>query len=119
MRVLIVDDHPEFRRTAARFLGLLGYEPVEAGNAQDAEQALQAHEGQIDMVMLDVCLQGQPSGHLADALCRVRPGLPVLFMSGYPREDVVTDGMVEENRAFIEKPFSVDALAEALGRLRG
>jgi two-component system cell cycle sensor histidine kinase/response regulator CckA len=115
MTVLVVDDHAQLRQMAVRFLDTLGHRTLEAQNADEAEEALHQHGDVIEVVLLDLNLGGTSGSSLAARLERARPGLRVLFMSGYGREDY--DAPELEGRHFIEKPFSVGALEQALAAL--
>ena len=106
--VLVVEDATLVRNAVAKMLADLGYRPVMASGAEDA-LALIESGGPIDLLLADMVLPGGLSGEeLAVAASHVRPGLPVLFMSGYAE-------IVPPNGAFIAKPFTKAQLA---GQLR-
>jgi two-component system, cell cycle sensor histidine kinase and response regulator CckA len=115
MTVLVVDDHDQLRQMAVRFLTTLGHRTLEAQDADQAEAALQRHGDDIEAVLLDLNLGGSSGTSLATRLEAMRPGLRVLFMSGYGRDDYGAPELV--GRPFIEKPFSVGALQKALASL--
>jgi two-component system, cell cycle sensor histidine kinase and response regulator CckA len=117
MMVLVVDDHAELRQMAVRFLNTLGHQTLEAQNADEAEAVLHQHGGEVEVVLLDLNLGGTSGASLAARLESARPGLRVLFMSGYGREDYAAPEL--EGRPFIGKPFSVGALQEALAAISG
>jgi two-component system, cell cycle sensor histidine kinase and response regulator CckA len=115
MTVLVVDDHPQLRQMAVRFLTTLGHRTLQAQNAEDAEAALERHGDDVQAALLDLNLGGSSGASLARRLEALRPGLRVLFMSGYGRDDYGAPEL--EGRPFIEKPFSVRALEKALTSL--
>jgi two-component system, cell cycle sensor histidine kinase and response regulator CckA len=113
--VLVVDDEPEVRAITGRLLRQLGYDVVEAA---DGEEAISAwSRDHIDVLVSDVVLPGLSGPELA-ARCRAhRPGLPVLLVSGYARESLVSDGRAIEGSSFLAKPFTKDQLALRLREL--
>jgi two-component system cell cycle sensor histidine kinase/response regulator CckA len=70
----------------------------------------EGYEPAIDMLLTDVVLPRMTGPQLADRLRATRPGLPVLFMSGYTDEAIVEHGILEAGLAYIEKPITVDLL---------
>jgi two-component system, cell cycle sensor histidine kinase and response regulator CckA len=74
-------------------------------------------DGAVRLVLSDLampCLDGRT---MSDRLREVRPGLPVLFMSGFPEEDVQGSGQLEEGRPFIQKPFTPQDLARKVRQM--
>ncbi|MGH9332532.1 MAG: response regulator, partial [Vicinamibacteria bacterium] len=85
----------------------------------DGEEALaiaKAHAEPIHLTVTDVVLPAMSGKEVARLLREARPGLKVLFMSGYAEEQVVHRGVVEEDVAFLSKPFTPAALTD---RVRG
>jgi PAS domain S-box-containing protein len=111
-RILVVDDDDGVRPVTADVLRGLGYDVVEAASAEAAE-ALALAEGAapVDMLVTDVVMGGAPGPVLAARLRAERPGLPVLYITGYPGRHDVSDAPV------LRKPFTDADLAEAV--LRG
>lgn len=112
--VLVVEDHPQLRQTAANLLQVLGHQAVQARNATEAEEMIR-HGGAIDVALLDMNLDGQCGIDLAVQLEQARPGLRVLLMSGYSAEDLSEPEL--GGRPFIAKPFSAGTLEAALKKL--
>jgi two-component system, cell cycle sensor histidine kinase and response regulator CckA len=115
--VLVVEDEPLVRTMAVRALEEEGYAvlAVESGAA-----ALELVERQIDgvrLVLTDVAMAGIDGRELGRRLGELRPGLPVLYMSGYPEDEIVRRGMLQEHHTFIQKPFAPSALAESVRAL--
>jgi len=111
-RVLLVEDHDDLRSYSAGILRELGYEVCEA---RDGEAALAClDEGFApDLLFTDVVLPGGYNGRqLADAVLARRPGMPVLFTTGYTRNAIVHNGRLDPGIDLITKPFTFDQLAQ-------
>ena len=110
-RVLVVEDEALVRDFACRFLNGEGYRTVEAADGYDALALLQADRGSFDLVLCDVVMPRMGGREFADQLTRARPGLPVLFMSGYTNDEIMRRGLLEPGAPFLAKPFSPETLA--------
>jgi PAS domain S-box-containing protein len=111
--VLVVEDDPAVRMVVVDVLEDLGYRALEAG---DAQQALPFLEGpaRIDLLVTDVGLPGMNGRQLAEIARQKRPGLRVLFATGYAEGAAVRSGFLAEGMEMITKPFAIDVLAERL-----
>jgi signal transduction histidine kinase/ActR/RegA family two-component response regulator len=114
--VLLVEDDATVREVTARMLREMGYAVLEAENAAAARARMERDGARIDLLLTDVVMPGGSGRELADALTAARPSLAVLFMSGYNADVVLRQGLVQESVAFLPKPFTQPALAEALRR---
>ncbi len=114
-RILVVEDEPMVRALARRALERQGYDVVVVTDGAAALWLLEA--GRIDLVLTDVVMPRMTGKELADRVWDQYPGLPVLFMTGYSSDDVLRRGLVVAGASFIQKPFSPEALVEAVGRL--
>jgi PAS domain S-box-containing protein len=109
--VLLLEDEASFRKMVAEFLRGAGYTVLVAESASEATQFIQLHPTTIHLLLTDVVMPDISGPQLARFLSALRPGLRVLFMSGY------TDGALEQKEilakdvAFIQKPFSWRALS--------
>jgi CheY-like chemotaxis protein len=110
-RVLVVEDEALVRDFACRFLHGEGYETVEAEDGQEAIELLGADPGSFDLVLSDVVMPRMGGREFAGHLARVRPGLPVLFMSGYTNDEIMRRGLLEPGAPFLAKPFSPETLS--------
>ena len=107
----MVEDQEEVRVTAARTLEDEGYEVVQAVDGEGALEVLARRDHAVRLVVSDLAMPSVDGRTMGERLREARPELPVLFMSGYPEDDVRRRGMLEEGRPFIQKPFSPHALA--------
>jgi signal transduction histidine kinase len=110
--VLLVEDDARVRRAIARMLKYCGHRVHAAQGASAAENVLE--QADIDLVLTDVVMPGVSGPELAERLRARRPGLPVLFMSGYPGPETRRLGMVASD-ALLPKPFT---LAELEAKVR-
>ena len=109
--VLVVEDQAEVREFAADALRAFGYQAMLAASADEALQLFDRECQRIDLVLTDVVMPGWSGRELADRLKKRRPGIRVLFMSGYTNHAIVHQGVLEQGAEFIQKPFSPDQLA--------
>ncbi|WKW11423.1 response regulator [Pseudogemmatithrix spongiicola] len=115
--VLIVEDEESIRMVARRVLQRAGYTVLEAESGAAALQLLAAHEGPLHLVMTDLVMPGMSGIELATELRRQRPGLKMLFTSGYSAE-AVSDQFVHEGEwNFISKPYGLRELTNEIRRV--
>jgi PAS domain S-box-containing protein len=115
--VLVVDDEPTVRMLVAEVLNELGYIAVEAEDGAAGLKLLQS-EHRIDLLVTDVGLPGGINGRqLADAARTTRPGLKVLFITGYAENAVVGNGHLAHGMHVLTKPFGMEDLAERIREL--
>ncbi|MEN3237720.1 PAS domain S-box protein [Methylobacterium ajmalii] len=108
--VLVVDDEPTVRMLVAEVLEDLGYTAIEAADSASGLKVLQS-DVRIDLLVTDVGLPGGMNGRqMADAGRERRPGLKVLFITGYAENAVVGNGHLEPGMAVLTKPFVVETL---------
>ncbi len=107
-RVLVVEDEPMIRLLLDDMLADLGYTmAAEAGRLDEA--LTQAEDGEFDVAILDVNLNGQPITPVVEVL--VRRGVPFVFVSGYARRGIPE---AHSHVPLLQKPFQSDGLASAL-----
>ena len=112
--VLVVDDEPTVRMLVTEVLEELGYRTVEAADAAEGLARVRG-SGRLDLMVTDVGLPGGMNGRqLADAAREVRPGLKVLFITGYAENAVLNEGHLEPGMQVMTKPFALDALAKRI-----
>ncbi len=112
--ILIAEDDPFVRSSVILRVEALGYRVVAAVNGKEALQRLRANPG-IDMLFTDIVMPGGISGwDLAEQARRIRPGLPVLFTSGYALETLVEQGRAQAEAVVLTKPYRKTELAQRL-----
>jgi two-component system, cell cycle sensor histidine kinase and response regulator CckA len=109
--ILLAEDDASVRTTTARCLRDLGYTVLETTNGDDAFGVAQAYDGMIDLLLTDVVMPCMGGPLLAERLATLRPGIRVLFMSGYADAITVHPGRISNNVALIQKPFLPAELA--------
>jgi PAS domain S-box-containing protein len=109
--LLIVEDEELVRALTVRSLRSLGYTCREARDAGEALRLLEEENVPVDLVITDVVMPGMSGGHLGERLAHLRPGLPVLYTSGFTDEDVIRRGLLEQGQPFLQKPFPLHDLA--------
>jgi signal transduction histidine kinase/CheY-like chemotaxis protein len=114
--ILLVEDEDPVRRACRRILEAAGFEVIEAS---DGSQALaELADRHIDLLLTDVIMPGGTSGRdLAEHLQASRPGLPVLFMSGYTSDVIARRGILEPGITVVEKPFTTSDLLRKVREL--
>ena len=115
--VLVVDDEPTVRMLVTEVLGDLGYTAIEAADGPAGLKVLQS-DVRIDLLVTDVGLPGGMNGRqVADAGRAVRPGLKVLFITGYAENAVVGNGHLDPGMHILTKPFAMNDLASRIKEL--
>ncbi|WP_235399109.1 CHASE3 domain-containing protein [Sphingomonas sp. SRS2] len=107
--VLVVEDEQRVRHFSVDALRELGYVVISAANGSDALKAL-GEQPSITMMFTDIVMPEMNGRKLADAALKIRPDVKVLFTTGYTRNAVVHNGMLDAGVAFLPKPFSVTQL---------
>jgi PAS domain S-box-containing protein len=115
--VLVIEDEDLVRALAARALEVSGYRVISASSGADALGLLERHGGAVRAVLCDAVMPGMNGREFARRLAERWPGVPVLFMSGYPGNDVVQRGILDLDAPFLQKPFTTDRLVAALHAL--
>jgi DNA-binding NtrC family response regulator len=110
--ILLVEDNEEIRKLAMEFLAKQGYKVLEAGHGDDGLSICKQHQGPIDLVVTDVVLPGIDGQELAEHLLTLRPGMKVVYMSGYPIDLITHQSISETKKVFLQKPFKLDALVQ-------
>ena len=114
--ILIVEDHEAVRRLAIAILENEGYRVLEASDASAALEQAQAYPEKIDALLTDIMLPGVNGNVLAESISAARPGIKVLFLSGYT-EDIVEEHGSFQDMGFLQKPFTPARLIEVVWEL--
>jgi two-component system, cell cycle sensor histidine kinase and response regulator CckA len=112
--ILLVEDEPAVREVAAEQLESLGYRVIVCSGAGEAEAAAARQEGTIHLLMTDVIMPGMNGRELARRIGVLRPGLRVLYTSGYGDEVISRHGVLERGVQFLPKPYTSDALSRSV-----
>ena len=115
--ILLVEDDPAVRSFSCRTLEAYGYTILEAASGAEALPIAASHVGPIALLVTDVVMPGLQGHQLAELLTAARPGLRVLYVSGFTDGSVINHGVPEHGMAFLPKPFSTDALGGAVRRV--
>jgi PAS domain S-box-containing protein len=108
--ILVVEDEDNMRRLTSDLLRELGYQVIAASNAANALAALDAHQD-LALLFTDIVMPEMNGRKLADEVIARRPGLPVIFTTGFTRNAVVHNGVLDPGVNFLPKPFTLQQLA--------
>jgi PAS domain S-box-containing protein len=108
--LLLVEDEPALRKLVVTMLEEKGYAVLQAGNGLDAIAVAERHRGEIDLLITDVVMPRLSGPELAQQLRSLRPGVEVLFMSGYNDSRLVNRGIEQADANLLVKPFTPDQL---------
>ncbi|MEO6527236.1 MAG: PAS domain S-box protein [Gemmatimonadaceae bacterium] len=111
--VLLTEDEDAIRALSRRILEREGYTVLEARDGRDAIRVAAGYPGRIDLLVSDMVMPNVGGNELFAHLRLLRPGLRVLFVSGYTDEDIIRRGLKDSVSAFLQKPFTARALAAA------
>jgi PAS domain S-box-containing protein len=113
--ILLVEDEEMVRDLARRVLLNGGYTVFDASDGQEAIQLCQNLSHPIDLLVTDVIMPGEISGRqLAEKLMALQPRIKVIYISGYTDDAIVHHGVLQSGRVFLQKPFTADALLNAV-----
>jgi CheY-like chemotaxis protein len=113
--ILFVEDEDAVRATAREVLESSGYHVIEARDGVEALELASQHPGEIQLLVSDVVMPRMGGGELAQKLTAARPGVRILYISGYPDDALVRHGVVEHGSMLLQKPF---ALADFARKVR-
>jgi signal transduction histidine kinase len=114
--ILVVEDEDAVRTLVCEVLQSAGYRTLDANGGEDAAKIADAHDGDIHMLVTDVVMPKMNGVAVARALTQKRPGLKVLYMSGYTENAVVHHGVLDPGIRYLQKPFMP---AELIRKVRG
>lgn len=110
--ILVVEDEDAVRILVCSILQKQGYTVLWASNASEALRMAEQHNEKIDLMITDVIMPVMSGSELADRLQILRPGMNVLFMSGYSDNAIADQGILKPDTAFLEKPFEPHVLTK-------
>lgn len=118
--VLVVDDAEGVRQLVRRVLARAGYDVLTARYPTEALRLGQQHAGLIDLLLTDAVMPQMQGRELARRLVGLRPGMRVLYMSGFPSHAPAgASGSAAPGEAFLEKPFTAEALVRKVREVLG
>ena len=117
--VLLVEDEESVRQLVRDTLAARGYRVLEAESGEAGLAVAEQHAGKIDMVITDVVMPGMTGREMVNQLAQARPGVKVLYLSGYTEDAILSDGSIESGTAFLQKPFSLQNLSKKVREVLG
>jgi PAS domain S-box-containing protein len=115
--VLLAEDNAEVRRVAAEFLERAGYGVIAVAHGREAIDAFRESEGHVDLLLFDVVMPVMGGREAFERIRALRPGIPVLFASGYSENAVHTNFVIDRDLHLIQKPFTRQELLRAVRRV--
>lgn len=112
--LLLVEDQPVVRRLLCQTLQQCGYNVLEAEDAAQAMSLAAEHQSKISLLVTDVALDTVNGKELSDTLTRLYPNLGVAFVSGYPKQHLLHEGVLTQTDILIQKPFTMETVAVAI-----
>jgi two-component system cell cycle sensor histidine kinase/response regulator CckA len=112
--ILLVEDEVPLLALARRSLESYGYHVIPAGNPADAIQLAEAHSGEIALLLTDIVMPGMNGRELYERMNTMRPGIRVVYMSGYPADIVARRGELEKESVYVQKPFTLATLVRSV-----
>jgi PAS domain S-box-containing protein len=113
--ILVVEDEDDLRQITARILTRVGYQVLVASGGGQAIRLAQTHPGPIALLLTDVIMPKMMGNEVAEHVRQLRPGIPVLYMSGYAEPVLTENGTLPDGVTIVEKPFTGQ---ELLHRIR-
>jgi PAS domain S-box-containing protein len=112
--ILFVEDEESVRELVRDYLRANGYRVLEAVDGMQALEIAAAHKGAIHLLVTDVVMPRLSGRELATRLSSERPGLRILYISGYTDDSIFRHGVLEGGVAFLQKPFNLKSIAEKI-----
>jgi CheY-like chemotaxis protein len=108
--ILVVEDEQRVRHFSVDALRELGYTAISAGSGRDALELLR-EQPSVALLFTDIVMPEMDGRRLAEQAVALQPGLRILYTTGYTRNAVVHNGMLDAGVAFLAKPFTIAQLA--------
>ena len=117
--ILLVEDEDMVRKLVRETLEREGYKLLDAAGPMEAQKLVQNYHGPIHLMITDVVMPKLSGRELADRVLRQRPDIKVLYMSGYTDNAVVNSGVLDNEMAFLQKPFTPGVLTRKVRQVLG
>ena len=115
--VLVVEDEAALREVTRRIFSRNGYTVITAASGPEALGIARGHPGDIHLLVTDVVMPQMLGKEVAESMRLIKPGIEVIFMSGYARPVLASQGRLDPGVALVEKPFSEAALLATAGQV--
>lgn len=115
--VLVVDDNALVSKLTCKMLRTAGYAVLAANDPEHALELVATHTVPIDLLMTDIAMPKVDGCELAHRCQELRPGLQILFASGYGEDATVKVGVLDPGHAFLKKPYTYDELTDKVHEL--
>jgi len=110
--ILVIEDEDVVRGLICELLEEEGFRVIPAPGPEQGLEAAQEHLGTIDMIFTDVMMPGMRGDELAARLVGMKPGVKVLYTSGFTEDSIEMDDALDDGSQFLRKPFTPDALVQ-------
>jgi two-component system, cell cycle sensor histidine kinase and response regulator CckA len=115
--ILVVEDEENVRAMTRELLRACGYQVLESASGEEALHLAETHSGPIDLLLTDVVMPRMNGHDLGETLKSRRPGLKVVYMSGYDRDAIVRHAVLDPDTPYIQKPFVPQTMAAVVRRV--
>ncbi len=112
--ILLTEDEESIRKMVHNMLARLGYQVIDAESPDEAIEIARQSPEPIDLLLTDVVMPRRSGFELAEQIREFRPGLKVLYMSGYADNHLAGNSVLDPNTPFVQKPFSASALTQKI-----
>jgi len=117
--VLVAEDNPPLRELAHRTLEKAGYQVLTANDGEEALRVSEGFKGEIHLLLTDVVMPRMGGRELAERIRTLRPGIQVIYMSGFPDRELSHLAAVESDANFLQKPFTPESLCRKVKKALG
>lgn len=114
MKILVVDDDPSIREYVGHALGATDFRVLHARDGVEALKLIDSSPESIDVLLLDVVMPRLNGNELARVIQSWHPKIKIIFMSGYPDDFIVHQGMPSGDIGYLRKPFTPECLLRAV-----
>jgi PAS domain S-box-containing protein len=112
--ILLVEDDAFVRRSTMRSLARFGYNVIEQNSGENALEYLQSDKPQPDLILSDIIMPKMKGSELLERTRELEIDIPVILMSGYAKEAINANRMIEEGTPFVQKPFKPSELTKVI-----